>query len=1045
MKTLSFSYLKAPIVFLTVTFLFSCSQTFEKDNWLQYRNDAGRTGYTSHIISDDLNPAWIYHFGTPDKSWTGIHSRMIFDHAFHPVVSDDVVCVGNSSDCKIYTLDRKTGSIIWTFYTDAPVRFAPVIWKDKLFAISDDGYLYCLSLNNGSLLWKKFGGTKKDLILGNGHMISRWPVRGGMAIEDDVLYFGAGIWPSEKIYVYALNPEDGEELWVNDSCGEIYMPQPHGGANAESGLSAQGYLTIGGDKLLIPTGRAVPAALNKKTGEFEYFHLQKYRNYGGASIMATDSLFFATSGNTRDLKELTGTKYAAFSNCDGMILSNEFNSEAVAIGAEYIYSIDNTTHTLKAYKKDSLKIQKEDFDRKGNKVMVNIVSEPVWEKELISDYAKVMIATGNRLIAGTTTGKVLLIDKSDGELISIFKVDGNPYGLAVAQNALFVSTDKGTLYCFDESKTENPNVYFNNNGNLKFKSDPAYVEAVEEILSKTTLREGYLLDVSCGDGSLVLELAKKTNFRIIAMDSNENNVNIAREKLSEAGLYGDRVVVYHGDMKTSALPDYFANVIVSGQSVKSGIENTEFLKEAQRCQRPCGGIMITGKTGEMVVDVRPALENTGEWTHLYHDPANTINSGDELVDGELEVMWFNDPDYEMPSRHGRGMAPLYKDGRMFVQGKNGIKAVDAYNGTTLWEYYIEEIMGAYDQEHLCGAAITNSNWCVEGERMYVRRGMSSFNWSAKNCEVLDTKTGLRIAEFKSPDKGYWGYIAVDDGILYGSLANPTHIASWAFGESDMNNLFSESSSFFAMDAATGKILWEYEAKHSIRHNSIAIGNGVVYLIDRPLADIDKLSIHQRRGKKSAHPTGVLMALDAKTGKTIFRKTDNIWGTLLILSEKHNKLVMAYSDTRFSLPSEKSDRISAFNAKTGQKLWETKTRQNLEGSFPSRSRPLLNDDKVFIEPETIDLFTGEVLDNKFRRSYGCGIITASKNTLLFRSATVGYYWLDKPEEGIQNYGGIRPGCWINAIPVGGIVLMPDATTRCNCSYLIKSWIALKPKS
>ena len=43
----------------------------------------------------------------------------------------------------------------------------------------------------------------------------------------------------------------------------------------------------------------------------------------------------------------------------------------------------------------------------------------------------------------------------------------------------------------------------------------------------------------------------------------------------------------------------------------------------------------------------------------------------------------------------------------------------------------------------------------------------------------------------------------------------------------------------------------------------------------------------------------------------------------------------------------------------------------------------------------------------------------------------------------NFGGIRPGCWINVIPAGGLVLMPDSTTGCKCSYLNTATIALQP--
>ena len=66
---------------------------------------------------------------------------------------------------------------------------------------------------------------------------------------------------------------------------------------------------------------------------------------------------------------------------------------------------------------------------------------------------------------------------------------------------------------------------------------------------------------------------------------------------------------------------------------------------------------------------------------------------------------------------------------------------------------------------------------------------------------------------------------------------------------------------------------------------------------------------------------------------------------------------------------------------------------------------------------------------------------SKNLLLYRSATLGYFDLST-DVGNQNFGGMRPGCWINALPVGGLVLIPDASAGCSCSYQNRSWIALE---
>ena len=71
------------------------------------------------------------------------------------------------------------------------------------------------------------------------------------------------------------------------------------------------------------------------------------------------------------------------------------------------------------------------------------------------------------------------------------------------------------------------------------------------------------------------------------------------------------------------------------------------------------------------------------------------------------------------------------------------------------------------------------------------------------------------------------------------------------------------------------------------------------------------------------------------------------------------------------------------------------------------------------------------------------MSGSTHLLLYRSGTLGYVDLSSGTAATQNYGPVRPGCWINAIVAGGLVLMPDATDRCTCSYLMKASVALAP--
>lgn len=322
--------------------------------------------------------------------------------------------------------------------------------------------------------------------------------------------------------------------------------------------------------------------------------------------------------------------------------------------------------------------------------------------------------------------------------------------------------------------------------------------------------------------------------------------------------------------------------------------------------------------------------------------------------------------------------------------------------------------------------------------------LSVYVHTPDQCLRLDAATGEKLAAFDVPgEPGIWGYLACQDGTLFGSVADQEHITKWAYQKSDMSKLFSQSKRFFALEAETGALKWFFEPKHSIRHNAIAIGPGRVYLIDRPISEIDRFEYDpeeaKRRGEtpKDTITDAELLALDAATGEVVWRVKENVFGTLLALSVEHDVLLMTEQHTRFKLPSEKGGRMTAYRASTGKPIWSGPNDPQGKGS-----RPILRGDILYDEPGAWGLLDGKRLDFKLDRSYGCGIVAASQNLFVYRSATIGYYDLLR-NEGTIDYGGARPACWINAIPAGGLVLIPDATTRCTCSYLIKTTLALKP--
>jgi outer membrane protein assembly factor BamB len=632
-------------------------------------------------------------------------------------------------------------------------------------------------------------------------------------------------------------------------------------------------------------------------------------------------------------------------------------------------------------------------------------------------------------IACGSRGKITVVDVPARSVAWSTEVDGTVYGLAIADGRLFASTDQGGIYCFGGGEAADVSKPAADQAAAADPDRTAFARAADEIVRQAGTTRGDCVDLGCGDGSLAYELAQRTQLQIYAVDDDPANVAAARSKLHQAGLYGTRVVVHHRDLTATGYPQWFANLVVSGRTVHPGAPATPSA-EMKRLQRPFGGTICLGSADKLKIERRGPLPGAGSWTHQYADAANTVNSNDTLVHGRLTVHWFRDIDFDVPQRHGRGPSPLFDRGRLFHAGLNGVIAVDAYNGHELWRYEIEDLLPAYDGDELMGVSGTGSTYCVGGDHLYVR--------NKDRCLALDVATGELKTEFHLPptpdgQPGTWGYLACVDDVLYGTSANEEHVVTYRYRRSsgDLRGQLTESRRLFAVDTKTGQLLWNYQAQDSIRHNAIAVAGGKVFLIDRPLA----LSDREKKPKQKTHASGRLLALNARTGEVAWKTDENIYGTMLAAGETQGVLLMSYQPTRFRLDSELGGRMTAYRISDGRPLWDIPARYD--------SRPLINGDTIYAQGGAWNLHSGQSQPFQFQRSYGCGIIAAGSDMLVFRSATLGYCDLAETCE-IQDYGGIRPGCWINAFPAGGLVLAPDATAGCRCSYLNKSWIALQPQ-
>jgi len=275
------------ILFLAIGILSaSAGQAAGAGDWPMWRYDSKRSGRSPEMAPSKPRLSW-------KKTWPALKpayrsKRLQFDAGYEPIIMGELLFLASSLNDSVTAISLDDGSQAWRFYANGPVRFAPVAVGGRVYFGSDDGHLYCLRASSGKLEWKFRAAPSKRRLLGNGRLISAWPIRGGPVLQDGKIYFAAGVWSFEGVFVYCLDAASGKLSWLNDRSGYIYGPHPHG-ARAFGGLSPQGYLVVNGDELVVPCSAAYPARFDLATGKLKDFSLPGFSRIPGGWFAMADS------------------------------------------------------------------------------------------------------------------------------------------------------------------------------------------------------------------------------------------------------------------------------------------------------------------------------------------------------------------------------------------------------------------------------------------------------------------------------------------------------------------------------------------------------------------------------------------------------------------------------------------------------------------------------------------------------------------------------------------------------------------------------------
>ncbi len=548
---------------------------------------------------------------------------------------------------------------------------------------------------------------------------------------------------------------------------------------------------------------------------------------------------------------------------------------------------------------------------------------------------------------------------------------------------------------------------------------------------------------------LVCELARKTEWRFVIRTSNDTELTEARKIIEAVGL-SDRVAIQSGTKTPLPYTDYLFNTIVCADP-REGKPFEGPRDEIRRVLRP-NGVAVFG-FDDKSIERRAPLAGAGEWTHQYADPGNSACSGDDLVKGDLQLQWFGPPGpLNMIDRHHRTAAPLSKDGRMFIPGEDHVAAVDAYNGTILWERDIPDtrrVIVFRDSSYLA----LNST--------------ALFAAAPSACLKLDPQTGTTLHEFPLPSfadatKREWDYVALAGDLLLGSATKLGSIRRAQTHELTVTETHWDfvpivgCDRLFAFKQSGGGPVWSYKAERGlIVTPTICIGDGAIYFIESSSAATLEKPLSRIRLSEMFAQGGTLNALDLKTGKIIWNKPiGGIEKTQHNIYASYSNGLIALVGTRNSGTDKKISKvifdIRVLDAKNGALRWfeEQKQATAIGGEHGEQDlHPAIVAGTLYCEPHAYDLYTGQPADWKWpwmtKSRRGCGTISASNACLFFRDETMKQFDL-KTNLAESITSDTRPGCWINLIPAGGLLLAPEASSGCTCNHAVQTSMALIPK-
>ena len=866
-------------------------------------------GYLYALDAADGSELWRYRVGVSGSG---------------PEVADGVVYVG-SWDSHMYALDSATGNMLWRYRTEGEVDSSPAVAEGTVYFGSNDGHLYALDAETGALSWRYktegqvwsspavsagiayVGSTDSSvyaLDASTGDLIWRYEtgayVSSSPTVSGGVVYIG-----SRDGYLYALDASTGHERWsfladhwidsppiVVDMTAyitsflHVYALDARTGELSWRSAIDDWFLSslAVADEVLYVSGLGGPYthALDASNG----LRLHSYEKDGrGALEIAGGVVYIGSGAGVYAYDAVTAPppdgppwRFQA----DGEVGS----PPAVVDGVAYVSSTDGHTYVLQASTGELLWRHEAGDETDPSPVAFGGVAyvvtrngfvhaldastgEAVWEFDAGSAITQAPIVDSGVAYIWTESETVYALEALEGDLIWQYQTyPGGDYA-----TISFVEVDGGAVFV----------------GSVPHSSGLSSVTALEALTGELVWRytasggnrawsaaaagpalyigygRGQVLAFEAASGDLLWQFAApgSNDSRFVALSENGGSVYAASE-------YGDIFALNpsNGD----ALWQYEAGGRV--YAPPTVVEGLVYIGSLPDYGRRLGYLYaLEASTGREFW-----RHDAGDASFSFTAEADgAVYMGSEdgsasMLDASTgDLLWgyrfgYTHPRLSFLSSDRGATLPVVVDGVVYVGAEDG----SVYGLDPLYQHPAANVQSSPEPEpdYPVGELLWRFKFPSVKDMSSnptVADGMVYITLWDKSLHALDAATGSLVWSYNAGDT-FRSSPAVADGVLYAGSAD--------------NHLY-------ALDASTGDLLWSYDTSHSIYAPPV-LYDGVVYVgsgthihaLDSSTGELlwsKEIDVHVSFAPLIvagvmyvSSSRGYLYALDAATGSTIWR-------------------------------------------------------------------------------------------------------------------------------------------------------------------------------